>query len=123
MDIKTKDIEKELVNLYYCSIKKKSDIDPEYAQYQIDIIKFFFKLLSIYTNENHLVILNKLYFTRWNIKEIGVKATAIKLYLEERTLFSYRKRYCGIINEIIKGFKETYLFNQTLTQFPCNINK
>lgn len=110
MNPKTKDLENEIVNLYYCSIKKKSDIEPEYAEFTINLIKFFFSLLSMYTNENHLLIITKLYFSRGNIKEIGVKTIARKLYLEERTLYSYRKKYCEIIIAIIKYVKEKNLF-------------
>lgn len=102
----TKETENFIVELYYCSIDKSNTVKAESAQFTIDIILFFFTLLSIYTNENHFAIVSSLYFSNENIKEIGVRNMANKLFMEERTLYTHRKKYCKIISSIIEFVKK-----------------
>lgn len=109
MEEKTKEIEKLIIEIYYCSIGKNQEVKPEYALFIINIVVFFFSILSIYTNEDHLSTVMKLYFSKDNIKAVGIRKMARILHFEERTLFSLRKKYCNAIWAIIKFAKKEKL--------------
>lgn len=101
---KTMKTEKFIVELY-----KKSRLKNEEgmkAQKKIKAILLFFQFISVFTDEDHLTIVQKLYFSKENIVNSGVQATATALYIPERTLLYYRRKYCIVIEMIIAWVEE-----------------
>lgn len=88
-----------LIELFYESRNNNE------AKEKIEIILKVFKIISIFTGENHEEIICKLYFDRNNIVRVGIKLSADKVFMQEKTLYSYRKKYCKIIKEIMVLFK------------------
>lgn len=81
-------------------VKKNSD-DSEAAKQIVELVKLCMKVVSVFTDTDHAAISDKLYFSKDNIKVAGVKYVARTSYLEERTLYSYRKKYCKVILTIM----------------------
>ena len=78
------------------------------AQGKIKNILICFYMLSIFTNEDHTSIVKKLYFSPENIIKRGVGKTAQAVFIPERTLQTYRQKYCEIINIIISWDEESF---------------
>ncbi len=105
--MQTHKIEKQIIALYKKSKNKKDITGARNAKQTVEEILQTFRLLDIFINDNHAQIVKSIYFTRWNIVEIGVRAMAMKVFMPERTLYKYRQKYCAIILEILKE-KELY---------------
>ena len=69
-------------------------------------MKLSVQAISEFTNTDHTAIFNRLYFSKYNIKVAGIKHVARNIYIEERTLFSYRKKYCKVIMWILDYIRE-----------------
>lgn len=63
-------------------------------------IMFCFEIISIFTNINHAEIVRKLYFNKDNIIVVGIKKMEKMVFIQERTLLLYRKKYCEVIDAI-----------------------
>ncbi len=92
---KTCQTEKLIVGIYE---KRNENIE---AKKQIRIIMLCFQMLSIFTEEDHSAIVQKLYFSKNNIVKNGVRETAKAVFIPERTLQYYRRKYCEIIDIIV----------------------
>lgn len=97
----TRSIEKKVVDIYEKSIAKGSNAEKENAQRLIAQIRYAFRLIDIFDDSNHLQIIEKLYFCRDNILKLNIRRTADKVFVQERTLFFYRRKYCKVFKEII----------------------
>lgn len=96
----TRRTEITIINLYKCSTKKEKDEESKYATKLIHIIIVCFELISVFTKINHTEIVKKLYFTKENISVISLKQMERKVFIQERTLLMYRKKYCEVIDLI-----------------------
>ena len=47
--------------------------------------------------------MSKLYLTKYHIFEKGVQASAEDMFLSERTLGRYRKKYCPVLEFVMRG--------------------
>jgi hypothetical protein len=97
----TRTIEKRVVDIYEKSIAKESDAEKETAQRLIDQIRYAFRLIDIFDDSNHLQIIEKLYFCKENILKLNLHRMADKVFVQERTLFFYRQKYCKVFKEIL----------------------
>ncbi len=88
-----------LTELYIAS---KNDID---ANERIKTILKVFKVISIFTEENHEEIVRRIYFENSNIVRLGVRISAEKVFVQEKTLYNYRRKYCKAIKEILSLFE------------------
>ncbi len=98
----TNAIEKKIVDLYNKSVGKV-DKESIKAQTTIDKILKVFKLISIYDENNHKEIVRILYFSKENILIIGVRKIAARLFMDDKTLYKYRKKYCAVISNILNS--------------------
>lgn len=101
--MQTHDIEKQINKLYKTSKNKKNALEAKQAKEVMEEIIRTFRMLDIFMNEHHTDIVQRIYFTRWNIVQIGVRAMAFRIFMPERTLYKYRQKYCAIIAEILKA--------------------
>ena len=53
----------------------------------------FYTSISIYDENNHKEIVRILYFSKENILIIGVRKIAARLFMDDKTLYKYRKKY------------------------------
>ncbi len=97
----TRKIEEAVIELYKRSVKKEDEIEAEKAAKTIQDIISSFRLISIFTKENHVEIVKKLYFSKDNILEIGIRKMSDKVFVQEKTLYTYRKKYCKIIENFL----------------------
>lgn len=104
-ETKTRKTEKTIINLYYCSQKKEADFESIKAGRTIKYIVECFQLISIFTNENHIKILEQLYLSKNNIRTLGVRRMSEKVFLHENTLYVYRQKYCLLIDMIFMKMK------------------
>lgn len=96
----TRKTELLMVDLYKCSKKKEHDADYKLANNILQFIMFCFEIISIFTNINHAEIVRKLYFNKDNIIVVGIKKMEKMVFIQERTLLLYRKKYCEVIDAI-----------------------
>lgn len=96
-----KDTEKTIVEIYYSSKKKDIDNETEKAIDTVNCIIDCFRLISIFTNNNHTAIVKQLYFSKENVCVIGPKRIAQKVFVHENTLHTYREKYCLIISLVL----------------------
>lgn len=95
----TRKMELLMVDLYKCSKKKEHDADYKLANNILQFIMFCFEIISIFTNINHAEIVRKL-FNKDNIIVVGIKKMEKMVFIQERTLLLYRKKYCEVIDAI-----------------------
>lgn len=85
---KTRLTEIMMTQLYECSCNKTNDADGKTAGDLISLIIFCFEIISAFKDINHAQIIKRLYFSRGNIIEAGIKKMERTLYVRERTLFT-----------------------------------
>lgn len=95
--------EKLLVELYNLS-KGKGDKAKE-ASEVITKIDYAFRLIGVFTGQDHEKIVNNLYFSKNNIISVGISKVSDKVFLQEKTLYLYRQRYCEAIEFIVDSQK------------------
>lgn len=83
------------------TVKKNADNESQQAKQIIELIVFCFRIISLFTNENHLKIVEQLYLTKNNILSMGIRHFSNKLFLDEKTLYAYRKKYGMVILFVI----------------------
>lgn len=98
----TRKTERKIVRLYECSKKADGSASAANAARTVEAILLQFSIVSAFTEEDHLSVLQKLYFSRDNIIKIGVKRMADKVFIQERTLLLYRQKYCRIIDMLLE---------------------
>lgn len=103
---KTRQIERKIVELYKISNNLVETTEVLKAKRKIRGIIIFFQLLSMFTEENHSIIIQQLYFSKDNIMEKSIRETAKAVFMPERTLRVYREKYCKIIDEILSWNEE-----------------
>lgn len=57
--------------------------------------------VSGFTNQNHLQIFKQLYFTKNNVIAMGISYICRKIFIQERTLYAYRQKYCQLILTVV----------------------
>lgn len=106
----TRKIEQMLVNLYYCSIKKEHDDEYRRVNDILHFIMFCFRIISVFTETDHAKIVEKLYFNKDNIMVVGLKKMEKIVFVQERTLLLYRRKYCEVINAIFALIEDFNFF-------------
>lgn len=104
----TRKTEMIMIGLYKDSKSKVQCKEVAIAKQTMKLILTCFEMISIFTNYNHVEIVKKLYFTRNNIMAIGLKRMEEVVYIQERTLLVYRKKYCEVVDFLfilIKQYK------------------
>ncbi len=91
--------ERNLIKLYECS--RKGDAQSWQAKDKIEKILIIFNYISVFTKFDHETVVKRLYFSQRNIMVIGTRQMADEVYIQERTLYSYRKKYCDIVDCIL----------------------
>lgn len=112
----TRKIEMMLVNLYKCSIKKEHDEEYKFANNIMQFIIFCFEIISIFTETDHANIIKKLYFSKDNVMDVGLKRMEKIVFVQERTLLFYRKKYCEVVNAIFVLIEDFDFLNEFGTQ-------
>lgn len=107
----TRKTELMMVNLYKCSKKKEHDSEYKLANNLLNFIMFCFELISKFTSTDHAQIVKKLYFSKDNIILVGTKKMEKMVFIQERTLLLYRKKYCEVIDEIFVLMQEFDFFD------------
>lgn len=102
-----KKVEKELINLFYTSVKGKDPAEVAKAKRAIDYINMHFKIISKFTKANHDKIVKELYFNYNNLGRVGIIAMCYRVYVSERTLERYRDRYCAIAKDLLEAMKSS----------------
>ena len=100
----TRKTEMLIISLYQLSLQSDSSEEIKKSKKVIALVCFVLKLLSVFTDENHLRIVDRLYFSKNNILKTGIKSESEKVYISERTLYFYRRKYCEIINIVLDEF-------------------
>ena len=98
----TNDIEQSLINMFK---ESENEIEKEKvvkANYMINRLLEAFRFISIFDKINHVEIITQLYFTKCNIKELGIRKMADKLFMDEKTLYKLRRKYCEVAKIIMK---------------------
>ena len=90
--------EHKIVEIYKSS--KGKSAEAEQAKNVVNLIIQYFELISLFTNVRHVDIVKRIYFSADNLFVVGMRGIAQRLYLHENTLYSYRKKYCTVINTI-----------------------
>lgn len=93
--------EKKYIELYNMS-KGVGDNAVEAAAL-ISHIDYCFKIIDAFTGQNHAEIVHRLYFSRDNIISDGIIRTSSKVFLQEKTLYLYRQKYCDTIDYIVSN--------------------
>ena len=96
----TRKTEKILVNLYHCSRAKEHNEDYILANNLLKFIMFCFEIISVFTSVDHAKIVKTLYFNKDNIFVMGIRNIQQVVFVQERTLLLYRKKYCEVVNAI-----------------------
>ena len=97
----TRVIERKLIMLFNDSknnVNKEKNIE---AQTVIKKIIEVFDLISVFNNVSHTTIVKKLYFNKNNIMVKGTRIIARELFMDEKTLYRLRLKYCMVIKEIL----------------------
>lgn len=97
---KTRKTEIMIINLYKCGTKKDHDADYCLAKNIMNLILLCFQLISIFTGTDHMRIVQKLYFSEKNILSAGIQCMQGVVYVQERTLLLYRRKYCEVIDAL-----------------------
>lgn len=95
--------ERKLINLYEGSLQEN---DNNKAKEKIKTIVIAFSIISIFTNVDHTTVMKKMYLSKRNILVLGTRKMAEVVYIQERTLYEYRKKYCKIINFVLKYYDD-----------------
>lgn len=106
----TRKTEKAIIEIYYCSKRNDMSEEREKAKLTIQVIKECFRLIEIFAKNNHAKYVDQLYFSDRNILTMGLEHMANKMYLHKNTLYTYRKRYCIVIDAILIFIKENKFF-------------
>lgn len=99
----TRVVEQKVIKLFNDSREQVNKEKYIEAQNVVKNILEVFKLISVFDNFNHSEIVEKLYFTKRNIEVLGIKKMAEKLFMDEKTLYKLRKKYCAVILEILNS--------------------
>lgn len=105
----TRVVELKVIKLFNDSKNQDNNTNFE-AQILVKKILKFFELISIFDSFDHLKIVKKLYFTKYNIKVTGIKKMSALLYMDEKTLYKLRNKYCAVIQKIL---------NREIYYAPC----
>ncbi len=98
----TRNTENKIIKTY--ASRNASDVEEaERAKKIIKLLNFAFICISLFNKENHASIMSKLYLTKYHIFEKGVQASAEDMFLSERTLGRYRKKYCPVLEFVMRG--------------------
>lgn len=98
----TRNTENKIIKTY--ASRNASDVEEaERAKKIIKLLNFVFICISLFNKENHASIMSKLYLTKYHIFEKGVQASAEDMFLSERTLGRYRKKYCPVLEFVMRG--------------------
>lgn len=103
------DVERRLIDLYNVSLCNSNPKEQCKAQKTIRLIESCFVLIGIFTGEDHCKMINCLYFSKRNILNVEKRNMAEKIFVSERTMFSYRKKYCKVFNYILKFIEDNNL--------------
>ena len=95
--------EKLLVELY--NLSKGTGDKAKEASEIITKIDYAFRLIGVFTGQDHETIVNNLYFSKNNIISVGISKVSDKVFLQEKTLYLYRQRYCEAIEFIVDSQK------------------
>lgn len=106
----TRKTEKEIIAIY-CSSKTNEDAAQQKAKIIIEIIKNSFQLIGIFTKQDHAKYVEQLYFSDRNILTVGLERMAEIMYLHKNTLYTYRKKYCLVIDAILSFINENDYFD------------
>lgn len=101
----TRIVERQVVKLFNDSrnqVNKEKCIE---AQIIVKKILDVFELISVFAEFNHKEIVIKLYFCKNNIEVAGIRKISQQLYMDEKTLYKLRKKYCITIITILKSYK------------------
>jgi hypothetical protein len=55
---------------------------------------------------DHTKIVKNLYFSKDNILNTSMHRMAEKVYLQERTLFQYRQKYCEVVEILFSKYND-----------------
>lgn len=99
---KTRVVEQKVIKLFNDSMEQVNKEKRVEAQIIVERVLNVFELISVFDNYNHVEILKKLYFTKTNIFVLGTKKMANELFMDEKTLYKFRKKYCGVISKILE---------------------
>lgn len=86
---------------FILTAKKNQDENSEKAKKIIQLLTFSLKSISTFTNNNHYQIFKKLYFTRDNVLTMGIGYISRQVFIQERTLYAYRQKYCAVVEQIL----------------------
>lgn len=95
-----KKVEKQLIDIFNVSKSARNPEERNKAKYIEAITMFCFRLISIFTENDHAKIVKQLYFSFDNLDTKSVVYIAEKVFTSESTLGRYRKKYCLVIEEI-----------------------
>lgn len=98
----TRNTENKIIEIY-ANRKADNVEEAERAKKIIKLLNFGFICISLFNKENHASIMSKLYLTKYHIFEKGVQASAEDMFLSERTLGRYRKKYCPVLEFVMRG--------------------
>lgn len=98
----TRNTENKIIEIY-ANRKADNVEEAERAEKIIKLLNFGFICISLFNKENHASIMIKLYLTKYHIFEKGVQASAEDMFLSERTLGRYRKKYCPVLEFVMRG--------------------
>lgn len=107
----TRMTEDAIIRIYKCSIKKIDDELKDKAKKSINFIIKCFQLINIFTKEDHAKIVGQIYFSKNNIRTIGVERMSDKVHMHSNTLYSYRQKYCKIIDAILDFIDKNNILN------------
>lgn len=95
--------ERKLINLYERSLQENNN---DRVKNKIKTILIAFSIISIFTDMDHTTVMKKMYLSKRNILVLGIRKMAEVVYIRERTLYEYRKKYCKIINFVLAYYDD-----------------
>lgn len=101
----TRNKEMEIVKIYQRSIEKLGEGSDE-AKRILNILKLCFKSVSVFTNLNHDVIADRLYFCKQNLFEDNLTKITDDVSTNIRSLDRYRKKYGRVIDIFLEFIQE-----------------
>ena len=101
----TRVVERRVIKLFNDSRDQANKEEKDKAQEIIRKILDVFSIISVFENFNHKEIVKKLYFSKNNIEVVGIRKMADLLYMDEKTLYKLRNKYCITVIAIMKSIK------------------
>lgn len=102
----TNEVEQSVIELFEKSNQKVENENTEVAQKQIKFILSCFDFIQAFTGVNHKDIVKVLYFSKNNIAKVGVSNMNEFVFVQERTLFNYRKKYVAVLESAFAFMKD-----------------